>query len=89
MVSMASRRRVWGGSACGGGDRSGVSQEHRELGGHCHLPLGWGSCVATLPGALPPPVTAHGALGHLTLNTSFGQEFNCDQEPRGCLVTSK
>ena len=43
MVSMASRRRVWGGSACGVGDRLGVSQEHRELGGHCHLPLGWGS----------------------------------------------
>ena len=88
MVSLASRPRAWGSSECGVGGRWGVSQEHRELRGHCHLPLGWGSWPSYLK-PLPTPMTAHGALGHLTLNTSFGQEFNCDQEPRGCLVTSK
>ena len=87
MFSMALRLRARGGSECGVGGKVGVSQEHRELRDHCHLPLGWGSWPPYLE-PLPPSVTAHGALGHLTLNTSFGQEFNCDQELRGCLVTS-
>lgn len=49
--------------------------------------------MAALPGPPTPtpatPVTAHRALGHLSLNTCFGQEFNCDQEEGDCLVTSK
>lgn len=46
--------------------------------------------MATLPGPPPPPpVTAHRALDHLSLNTCFGQEFNCDQEEGDCLVSSK
>ena len=88
MVSLVSRPRAWGGSKCGvrgrWGDLTGAQGARRSL----PSPSGVG-VVAALPGASPPPVTAHGALGHLTLNTSFGQEFNCDQEPRDCLVTSK
>lgn len=50
----------------------------------------WWRGVATLPGPPPPrAVTAHRALDHLSLNTCFGQEFNCDQEEGDCLVSSK
>lgn len=88
MVSMASRPRVWGSSECGVGGGWGSLTGAQGARGSLPSPSGVG-VVAALPGALPLPVTAHGALGHLTLSTSFGQEFNCDQEPRGCLVTSK
>lgn len=88
MGSLASRPRAWGSSKCGvvrrWGDLTGAQGARQSL----PSPSGVG-VMATLPGASPPPVTAHGALGHLTLKTSFGQEFNCDQEPRDCLVTSK
>lgn len=87
MVSLVSRPRAWGSSKCGVREGGGISQEHRELGGHCHLPLGWG--LWRLTWSLSPSCDCPWSPGHLTLNTSFGQEFNCDQEPRDCLVTSK